>query len=233
MRHRVEEEASRHAGRRADFENIGRAFRRLRRADPRDLSIRGQQPDERETRQLRLPRAPEKVLGAFVAGSSIAARRAGVLTASAVEAAAAETAAATAAIAAASTSVAREAAAAAKAAARRQPAARVIPHLGAIERLGAFGIRAGKSGDLASAVLVGELEENVEVAVDDLIGTGGTEESAGDLQPLDGRKLVVSANGLARGVEQCSPLGRILRGGELRGQHPCDENRQNHRRKSL
>src|SRR5205085_9329924 len=153
---------------------------RLRRADPRDLSIRGQQPDERETRQLRLPRAPEKVLGAFVAGSSIAARRAGVLTASAVEAAAAETAAATAAIAAASTSVAGEPAAT-EAAALVQSTARFIPDVAAVECFRPLHVRAGKSGDFVAPVLVRQLDEHIEIAVDDLVGTGGAEKGAGNL----------------------------------------------------
>src|SRR5207244_1187539 len=173
---RLEEEACRNAVRRPHLENISSAFGRLRGADPRRLPIGRQQPHERQTRELRLTRAAQQLLRALVGGNGVALRAAILIRiASAVEAAAAE-AAATAAIDAASTSVAREASASAKAAARRHPAARGIPHLSAIERLGAFGIRAGKSGDLASAVLVGELEEDVEVAVDDLIGTGGTEE---------------------------------------------------------
>src|SRR5262245_18382259 len=113
MRHGIEEETRRHTVRRTRFQNIGGTFRRLRSADPRDRAVRRDQPHERETRQLRLPRAPLQFSGALIRLRSIGFRVAGVLplVAAAIEPASAETApTTTAAIASAST--AREAASA-------------------------------------------------------------------------------------------------------------------------
>src|SRR5262249_51828117 len=79
MRHGIEEQTRRHTVRRTHFQNIGRTFRRLRSADPRDRAVRRDQPHERETRQLRLPRAPLQFSGALIRLRSIGLSGAGVL----------------------------------------------------------------------------------------------------------------------------------------------------------
>src|SRR5207247_8249645 len=136
-----------------------------------------------------------------------------------------------AAIVAASASATAEAASSAKAAAAGQSAARFIPHVGAIESLGALDVRAGKSGDLVPAVLVRQLDEDVEVAVGDLIGAGGAKKGAGDLKTLDRGDLVVPADGLACFGQQRRTLCRVLRVSVVRSrERPDHEHPRNSRR---
>ena len=75
-------------------------------------------------------------------------------------------------------------------------------------------------------VFVGQLDEDVEVAVDDLIGTRRAQERSGNLKPLDRCDLIVAANRLACFGEQHAALCRILREHRL----PWCEHRQKHHR---
>jgi hypothetical protein len=94
------------------------------------------------------------------------------------------------------------------------------PGIGAVERLGALDVGAGKSGDLVPAVLVRQLDENLDVAVDNLIGTGGTKESSRNLKPLNRRELVLAANRLACFPQQQRSLRRVLGEGSVaRNEH--------------
>src|SRR6185369_11868767 len=129
MGHWLEEETCRHAIGWPQLQHIGRAFRRLRGADPRDRPVGRHQPHEREARQLCLPRPPLLFFQALVALRSVGLRCAGVLrlVAAAIEAASPEPAPTTAPAIPASASPATKPAPAAEAAPPGQSATRVIP----------------------------------------------------------------------------------------------------------
>src|SRR4029453_6252986 len=221
----IEKETRRHAVRRSHLENVGGPFRCLRGADPCDRSVGAEQPHKRETCELRLTHATQLIVQPFIGAASVLLARPSLLPliASAADAAATKASAASA-ISAAPT--ATEATTPRKAAARGQSAARLVCDLIAVENLGAFGVGAGESGDFIPAVLVGQFDEDVEVAIDDLIGTRRAKEGSGNLKAFDRRELILAAKRLAGLRQQHAALGRILRVGRL----PWHEQREKRNR---
>jgi hypothetical protein len=179
-----------------DLDDIGRPFRRLRRADPRHGCRSVQQDRHEQSRHFGLTIAALRLLETL--GIDLPAAAAGIATAAVSSAAKATDVAAeitAAAVSAKVSAAAREAA----------PTAAVVfvDDVAAIQDLDALDAGAAEADAerLVAAEFVGRLEEDLAVAFERGVALTALHVAL-DLQTLDGGELVVAADGCARRREQ-------------------------------